>query len=210
MSIGLLGRKVGMTRIYTEEGKSIPVTVVSVFPNRVSQIKTVENDGYSAVQLTAGAKKISRVSKPLAGHFAKASIEAGDMMAEYALNSEAINAYSLGQLLTVDDVFADVKQVDVSSTSKGKGFAGGVKRWNFKGGPATHGQKNRHRAPGSIGNTTPQRVLPGRHMAGHLGMERITYKNIKLVDIDAEKKIVMLGGGVPGPVGRTMEIYLNK
>ncbi len=100
--------------------------------------------------------------------------------------------------------------VKISGISKGKGFAGGVKRWNFKGGPATHGQKNRHRAPGSIGNTTPQRVLPGRHMAGHLGMERITYKNIKLVDIDAEKKIVMLGGGVPGPVGRTMEIYLNK
>lgn len=205
--IGLLGRKVGMTRVFTAEGKSIPVTVVSVVPNRVSQIKTVENDGYIAVQLTAGAKKASRVSKPLAGHFAKASIEAGDMMIEFALNSDAIASYALGQELTVDDVFADVKQVDVTSTSKGKGFAGTVKRHNFRTQDATHGNSRSHRVPGSIGqNQSPGRVFKGKKMAGHMGNRQCTVLSLELVKVDVARNLLLIKGGIPGAPGSQVKI----
>ena len=205
--IGLLGRKVGMTRVFTEEGKSIPVTVVSVVPNRVSQIKTVENDGYVAVQLTAGEKKASRVNKPLAGHFAKASIEAGDMMIEFALNSDAIASYALGQELTVNDVFADVKQVDVTSTSKGKGFAGTVKRHNFRTQDATHGNSRSHRVPGSIGqNQSPGRVFKGKKMAGHMGNRQCTVLSLELVKIDVARNLLLIKGGIPGAPGSQVKI----
>lgn len=205
--IGLLGRKVGMTRIFTEEGVSIPVTVVSVDPNRVSQIKTVEIDGYSAVQLTAGSKKASRVSKPLAGHFAKASIEAGDMMTEFTLDLETEATFSLGQLLRVEDVFADVKQVDVSSTSKGKGFAGTVKRHNFRTQDATHGNSRSHRVPGSIGqNQTPGRVFKGKKMAGHMGNRSCTLLTLDLVKVDISRNLLLIKGGIPGAPGARVKI----
>ena len=205
--IGLLGRKVGMTRVFTTEGKSIPVTVVSVIPNRVSQIKTVVNDGYSAVQLTAGTKKASRVSKPLAGHFAKASIEAGDMMIEFALNSDSLEAYSLGQLLTVQDVFSDVANVDVTSTSKGKGFAGTVKRHNFRTQDATHGNSRSHRVPGSIGqNQSPGRVFKGKKMAGHMGNRQCTVLTLELVKVDVDRNLLLIKGGIPGAPGSQVKI----
>ncbi len=205
--IGLLGRKVGMTRVFTEEGKSIPVTVVSVDPNRVSQIKTLENDGYSAVQLTAGSKKASRVTKPLTGHFAKASVEAGDMMIEFRTNSNSDESFTLGQLLTVEDVFADVKTVDVTSTSKGKGFAGTVKRHNFRTQDATHGNSRSHRVPGSIGqNQTPGRVFKGKKMAGHLGNKQCTILTLELVKVDVARNLLLIKGGIPGAPGSQVKI----
>ena len=205
--IGLLGRKVGMTRVFTDEGKSIPVTVVSVNPNRVSQIKTLETDGYSAVQLTAGNKKPSRVSKPLAGHFAKASIEAGDMMMEFSLNADAETSFTLGQEIRVEDIFADVKQVDVSSTSKGKGFAGTVKRHNFRTQDATHGNSRSHRVPGSIGqNQTPGRVFKGKKMAGHLGNKSCTVLTLELVKVDVARNLLLIKGGIPGAPGTQVKI----
>lgn len=207
MMIGLLGRKVGMTRVFTEEGKSIPVTVVSVDPNRVSQIKTLENDGYSAVQLTGGSKKASRVSKPMTGHFAKATVEAGDMMTEFRLNAESMDSFTLGQLLSVDDVFANVKTVDVTSTSKGKGFAGTVKRHNFRTQDATHGNSRSHRVPGSIGqNQTPGRVFKGKKMAGHLGNKQCTILTLELVKVDVTRNLLLIKGGIPGAPGSEVKI----
>lgn len=207
MMIGLLGRKVGMTRIFTEAGKSIPVTVVSVNPNRVSQIKTLANDGYSAVQLSGGTKKASRVTKPLTGHFAKASVEAGDMMTEFRIDSSSIESFTLGQVLTVEDVFSDVKSVDVTSTSKGKGFAGTVKRHNFRTQDATHGNSRSHRVPGSIGqNQTPGRVFKGKKMAGHLGNKRCTMLTLELVKVDAARNLLLIKGGIPGAPGTQVKI----
>ena len=207
MMIGLLGRKVGMTRVFTDEGKSIPVTVVSVEPNRVSQIKTTENDGYNAIQITAGSKKASRVSKPLAGHFAKASIEAGDMMIEFRLPSDSIAGYQLGQSLTVEEIFTNVKKVDVTSTSKGKGFAGTVKRHNFRTQDATHGNSRSHRVPGSIGqNQTPGRVFKGKKMAGHLGNVQCTVLTLELVKVDTVRNLLLIKGGIPGAAGTQVKI----
>ncbi|OTQ73342.1 50S ribosomal protein L3 [Gilliamella apicola] len=195
--IGLIGRKVGMTRIFTEEGVSIPVTVVEVQSNRVTQVKTLENDGYQAIQVTTGSKKASRVNKPEAGHFAKAGVEAGRGLWEFRFEE---GEYTVGQSINVD-IFADVKKVDVTGTSKGKGFAGVTKRWNFRTQDATHGNSLAHRGHGSIGqNQTPGKVFKGRKMAGHLGNERVTVQNLDIVRVDAERNLLLIKGAVPGAI----------
>lgn len=204
MAIGLVGRKVGMTRIFTEEGVSIPVTVVQVEPNRVTQVKTLENDGYRALQVTTGAKKASRVSKPEAGHFAKAGVEAGRGLWEFRLNEGEGNDIEVGHELKAD-VFAENMKVDVTGTSKGKGFAGGVKRWNFRMQDATHGNSLAHRAPGSIGQCqTPGRVFKGKKMAGHMGAERVTVQLLDVVRVDVENNLLLIKGSVPGATNGTV------
>ena len=196
MTIGLVGRKVGMTRIFTEDGVSIPVTVIEVEANRVTQVKSVETDGYNAIQVTTGAKKASRVTKPEAGHFAKAGVEAGRGLWEFRLNNG--ETFTVGSELKVD-LLADVKLGDVTGTSKGKGFAGTVKRWNFRTQDMTHGNSLSHRVPGSIGqNQTPGRVFKGKKMAGHMGAERVTTQNLELVRVDAERNLLLIKGAVPG------------
>ena len=196
--IGLIGRKVGMTRVFTEAGVSIPVTVIEIEANRVTQVKTLETDGYSAIQVTTGSKKASRVTKPEAGHFVKAGVEAGRGLWEFRIEGEE---FTLGQAINVD-VFADVKKVDVTGTSKGKGFAGTVKRWNFRTQDATHGNSLSHRVPGSIGqNQTPGRVFKGKKMAGHMGAERVTVQSLEVVRVDAERKLLLVKGAVPGATG---------
>ena len=173
MGIGLLGRKVGMTRVFTPQGISIPVTVVEVKANRVSQVKVTETDGYTAIQITAGHKKASRVNKPMTGHFAKAEIEAGDMLSEFRVDST--EAYQCGQEIAVQDLFAEGQFVDVTAVSKGKGFAGTVKRHNFRTQDATHGNSRSHRVPGSIGqNQTPGRAFKGKKTAGQMGKKKYT------------------------------------
>ena len=197
--IGLVGRKVGMTRIFTEEGVSIPVTVVEVEVNRVSQVKTVETDGYNAIQVTCGSKKANRVSKPEAGHFAKAGVEAGRGLWEFRLESG--EEFAVGAELSVE-IFNEIKKVDVTGTSKGKGFQGGVKRWNFRTQDATHGNSLSHRAPGSIGqNQSPGKVFKGKKMAGHMGAERVTTQNLEIVRVDAERNLLLIKGAVPGSTG---------
>ena len=197
--IGLVGRKVGMTRIFTEEGVSIPVTVVEVETNRVTQVRTPEVDGYSAIQVTSGAKKASRVTKPEAGHFAKAGVEAGRGLWEFRLDGG--EEFEVGAELNVD-LFAEIKKVDVTGTSKGKGFQGAVKRWNFRTQDMTHGNSLSHRAPGSIGQCqTPGRVFKGKKMAGHMGAERVTTQNLEIVRVDAERNLLLIKGAVPGATG---------
>lgn len=205
MTIGLLGRKIGMTRVFTEAGLSLPVTVVSVAPNFVSQIKTVESDGYNAVQLTAGEKKVSRVSKPLAGHFAKARVTAGDQIEEFRVNS--LEEFTPGQEFNISDVFAVGQKIDVTSTSKGKGFSGVIKRHNFSMQDATHGNSVSHRAPGSIGqNQTPGRVFKGKKMCGQYGNKQITVQTLEIVKIDTARKLVLVKGGIPGAPGASVRI----
>lgn len=205
MNIGLLGRKIGMTRIFTPEGESIPVSVVEVQPNRISQLKSMDTDGYSAIQLTTGSKKASRVSKPLAGHFAKAEVEAGDMLMECRVDD--IGAYQCGQVIVAQDVFSEGQFVDVAAISKGKGFAGTVKRHNFRTQDASHGNSRSHRVPGSIGqNQTPGRVFKGKKMAGHMGAKRVTTQSLQLVRIDAERNLVLIKGAIPGAPGVRVEI----
>ncbi|AZL83776.1 MULTISPECIES: 50S ribosomal protein L3 [Aliivibrio] len=197
--IGLVGRKVGMTRIFTEEGVSIPVTVVEVEVNRVSQVKTVETDGYNAIQVTCGSKKANRVSKPEAGHFAKAGVEAGRGLWEFRLENG--EEFTVGAELSVE-IFNEIKKVDVTGTSKGKGFQGAIKRWNFATQDMTHGNSLSHRAPGSIGQCqTPGRVFKGKKMAGHMGAERCTTQNLEIVRVDAERNLLLIKGAVPGSTG---------
>ncbi|CAH0524493.1 50S ribosomal protein L3 [Vibrio hippocampi] len=197
--IGLVGRKVGMTRVFTDEGVSIPVTVVEVEANRVTQVRSLEADGYAAIQVTAGAKKASRVSKPEAGHFAKAGVEAGRGLWEFRLENG--EEFEVGAELNVE-LFNDVKKVDVTGTSKGKGFQGAVKRWNFSTQDMTHGNSLSHRAPGSIGQCqTPGRVFKGKKMAGHMGAERVTTQNLEIVRVDAERNLLLIKGAVPGATG---------
>jgi len=199
MTIGLVGRKVGMTRIFTEDGVSIPVTVIEVEANRVTQVKSVETDGYNAIQVTTGAKKASRVTKPEAGHFAKAGVEAGRGLWEFRLNNG--ETFTVGSELKVD-LLADVKLVDVTGTSKGKGFAGTVKRWNFRTQDMTHGNSLSHRVPGSIGqNQTPGKVFKGKKMAGHMGAERVTVQRLDVVRVDVERNLLLVKGAVPGAIG---------
>lgn len=194
-----------MTRVFTDDGVSIPVTVVAVFPNRISQLKTIETDGYLAVQLTGGEKKASHVNKPLTGHFAKAQIAAGDMMCEFRVDS--LEQYSTGQTLTVNDVFSNGQFVDVAGTSKGKGFAGTVKRHNFRTQDATHGNSRSHRVPGSIGqNQTPGRVFKGKKMAGHMGNVRSTTQTLELIRVDVERNLLLIKGAIPGFPGARVEI----
>ncbi|CNH63768.1 50S ribosomal protein L3 [Yersinia pekkanenii] len=197
--IGLVGKKVGMTRIFTEDGVSIPVTVIEIEANRVTQVKSLENDGYRAVQVTTGAKKANRVTKPQAGHFAKAGVEAGRGLWEFRLPEG--QEFTAGQEISVE-IFADVKKVDVTGTSKGKGFAGTVKRWNFRTQDATHGNSLSHRVPGSIGqNQTPGKVFKGKKMAGHMGDERVTVQSLDVVRVDAERNLLLVKGAVPGATG---------
>ncbi|WP_116474987.1 50S ribosomal protein L3 [Zobellella maritima] len=198
MAIGLVGRKLGMTRVFTEDGVSIPVTVIEVDANRVTQVKTLEKDGYQAVQVTTGTKKATRITKPEAGHFAKAGVEAGRGLWEFRLGSGEGEGIEVGAELKVD-IFADVKKVDVTGTSKGKGFAGGVKRWNFRTQDATHGNSLSHRVLGSIGqNQTPGRVFKGKKMAGHMGAERVTTQNLEVVRVDVDRNLLLIKGAVPG------------
>ena len=205
MNIGLLGRKIGMTRIFTQEGASIPVSVVEVQPNRISQLKLLEVDGYVAIQLTGGFKKASRVSKPLAGHFAKAEVEAGDMLMECRVDD--ITVYNCGQILAAQDVFTVGQFVDVAATTKGKGFAGTVKRHNFRTQDASHGNSRSHRVPGSIGqNQSPGRVFKGKKMAGHMGARRVTTQSLEVIRIDAERNLVLIKGAIPGAPGARVEI----
>lgn len=201
MTIGLVGRKVGMTRIFTEDGVSIPVTVIEATPNRVTQIRNEETDGYRALQVTAGDKKANRVTKSEAGHFAKAGVEAGRGLWEFRLAADEGNGIEVGNEITVE-VFNDTKLVDVTGTSKGKGFQGGVKRWNFSMQDATHGNSISHRAPGSIGqNQTPGRVFKGKKMAGQMGNVRTTTQNLEVVRVDAERNLLLVKGAVPGAIG---------
>ncbi|RCU43248.1 MULTISPECIES: 50S ribosomal protein L3 [Corallincola] len=201
MAIGLVGRKVGMTRIFTEDGLSIPVTVIEVEANRVTQVKSLDNDGYRALQVTTGTKKANRVTKPEAGHFAKAGTEAGRGTWEFRLaDGEGVDI-EVGSELNVD-LFSDVTKVDVTGTSKGKGFQGVVKRWNFRTQDMTHGNSLSHRAPGSIGqNQTPGRVFKGKKMSGHMGDERTTVQSLEVVRVDAERKLLLIKGAVPGATG---------
>ena len=198
MAIGVIGRKCGMTRVFTEDGVSVPVTVIEVSPNRVSQIKTEETDGYEAVQVTVGERRATRVTKPMAGHFAKAGVEAGRTVGEFRAPAGDLQ---VGGELTLE-VFEAGQVVDVTGTSKGKGFAGTVKRWNFRTQDATHGNSLSHRAPGSIGqNQTPGRVFKGKKMAGHMGAERVTVQNLEVVRVDVEKNLLLVKGAVPGAAG---------
>ncbi len=205
MAIGVIGRKVGMTRVFTEAGVSEPVTVIHVVPNRVSQIKSQSVDGYDAIQLTGGVKKASRVKKPMAGHFAKASIEAGDMIVEFPMSS--IEEFTPGQVIELASVFQSGQYVDVSAQSKGKGFAGTVKRHNFRTQDATHGNSRSHRVPGSIGqNQSPGKVFKGKKMAGQYGNERVTVQSLKVVRVDTERNLILIKGGVPGCPGAMVEV----
>jgi len=199
MAIGVVGRKSGMTRIFTDNGQSIPVTVIEVEPNRVTQVKTVESDGYSAVQVTVGSRRASRVSKAAVGHFAKAEVEAGRGMWEF--RSDDLGEIKAGSQITVDR-FEAGQIVDVTGESKGKGFQGGVKRWGFRTQDATHGNSVSHRAPGSIGQCqTPGRVFKGKKMAGHMGAEKVTIQNIEVVQVDAERGLLLVKGAIPGAPG---------
>ena len=204
MAMGLVGRKCGMTRVFTDDGVSIPVTVIEAQPNQITQVKTVESDGYSALQVAAGSRKASRVSRPEAGHFAKAKVEAGDLMAEFRLDpadEPEDGQFELGQEIKVD-LFEEGQKVDVSGTTIGKGFAGTVKRHIFHMQDATHGNSLAHRAPGSIGqNQTPGRVFKGKKMSGHMGNVRRTAQNLEVVRVDAERNLLLIKGAVPGHSG---------
>ncbi len=202
MTLGLIGRKCGMTRIYSEDGAAVPVSVVHVEPNRVVQVKNESTDGYRAIQITTGSKKRSRLSKPMAGHYAKASVEAGRGLWEFRLAADTDpESFAIGQEFGVE-VFQEGQFVDVRGVSIGKGFAGVVKRYNFRTQDATHGNSLSHRAPGSIGqNQTPGRVFKGKKMAGHMGHENVTVQSLRICAINAEKSLLLIKGAIPGPKG---------
>ncbi|RLA40340.1 MAG: 50S ribosomal protein L3 [Gammaproteobacteria bacterium] len=203
MKIGIVGRKCGMSRVFTDEGISIPVTVIEVEPNRVVQLKSEETDGYTSVQVTTGTRRVSRVTKAQAGHYAKAGSEAGRGLWEFRLDAGQ-EAPEVGGALTVDQ-FEAGQDVDVSGVSKGKGFAGVIKRWNFQMQDATHGNSLAHRAPGSIGqNQTPGRVFKGKKMAGHMGSRNVTTQNLEVIRVDAERNLLLVKGAVPGATGGTV------
>lgn len=200
MALGLVGKKCGMTRIFTEEGASIPVTVIEVDPNRVTQLRSLEQDGYAAVQITTGARKAKHLTKAEAGHFAKANVAAGRGLWEFRL-AEGDETPEVGNELTVS-LFEAGQKVDVTGTSKGKGFQGAIKRWNFRTQDMTHGNSLSHRAPGSIGqNQTPGRVFKGKKMAGHMGAERVTVQSLEVVRVDTERNLLLVKGAVPGATG---------
>ena len=201
MTMGLVGRKCGMTRVFTDDGVSIPVTVVEAQPNRITQVKTLETDGYRALQVAAGSLKASRVSKPAAGHFAAAKVEAGDLVTEFRIADGDDTEYQIGSELRVE-LFNEGQKVDVIGTSIGKGFAGTVKRHNFRMQDATHGNSLAHRAPGSIGqNQTPGRVFKGKKMSGQMGNVRRTIQNLEVVRVDNERNLLLIKGAVPGHSG---------
>ena len=198
MTLGLVGRKVGMTRVFTEQGVSVPVTVLEMSPNRVTQVKSKDTDGYTAVQVTFGQKKVNRVNKAEAGHFAKAGVEAGRGLHEFALTEEKLAELKVGDEVTVA-IFEAGQFVDVTGTSKGKGFAGTIKRHNFGAQRASHGNSRSHRVPGSIGmNQDPGRVFPGKRMAGQYGNTTATVQRLEVVRVDAERNLLLVKGAVPG------------
>jgi len=197
--LGLVGRKVGMTRIFTDDGVSIPVTVLDVSGNRVTQVKTPETDGYAAIQVAYGSRRASRVTKPLAGHYAKANTQAGSMLKEFRLAPEVAAEYSPGTDLSIEGVFEAGQKVDVTGTSIGKGFAGTIKRHNFAGQDRSHGNSLSHRVPGSTGHSQdPGRVFPGKKMAGQMGNVTRTVQNLELVRVDNERGLLLVKGSVPG------------
>lgn len=201
MAIGLVGKKCGMTRVFTEAGVSLPVTVVEVQPNRITQIKTLEQDGYQAIQITTGERRESRVTSALKGHYAKAGTAAGRGLWEFRANDAELEGKELGGELKAD-MFSPGQAIDVTGQSKGKGFQGPVKRWNFSMQDATHGNSVSHRAHGSTGqNQTPGRVFKGKKMAGHMGAKRVTVQGLEVVSVDAEKGVVVVKGAIPGANG---------
>jgi large subunit ribosomal protein L3 len=204
MGIGFVARKIGMTRVFAEDGSSVPVTVFEASPNRVTQIKSADKDGYAAVQVTVGTRRVTRVTKPMAGHFAKAGVEAGRMVKEFRLD-EATELEAGAEIKV--DIFEAGQKVDVQGTTIGKGFAGVMKRHNFGGGRATHGNSLSHRAPGSIGqNQSPGRVFPGKRMAGHMGSVTRTQQRLEVVRVDADRNLLLVKGSVPGPKGSDVVI----
>lgn len=201
MTIGVIGRKAGMTRLFTEEGVSVPVTVIEVEPNRVSQLKSEATDGYRAVQVTTGTRKASRLTKPMAGHFAKAGVMAGQVVREFRLGEGEGEGLEAGAEIGVG-LFEAGQKVDVRGVTKGRGFAGVIRRHHFRSQDATHGNSLSHRAPGSIGqNQTPGRVFKGKRMAGHLGSVNRCQQNLEVLRVDAERNLLLVRGGVPGPAG---------
>jgi len=206
MSIGLVGRKVGMTRIFTDDGGALPVTVLDVSDNRVTQIKSAEKDGYAAVQVAFGRRRASRVNKPLAGHLAKAAVEAGHVLKEFRARAEELAALKVGGKIGVE-LFKVGQKVDVQGVTVGKGFAGVIKRHHFGGQNASHGNSISHRVPGSTGqNQSPSHVFPGKRMPGHLGNKRRTISNLVIVRIDAERQLLLVKGSVPGSSGRDVVV----
>jgi large subunit ribosomal protein L3 len=201
MSLGLVGRKVGMTRIFAEDGASVPVTVLDVSNNRVTQIKTPDVDGYSAIQVAYGTRRASRVNKSLAGHLAKAGVEAGSILREFPLTAEQVSAYKAGDVISIE-IFAVGQKVDVTGTTLGKGYAGVIKRHHFSSNRATHGNSRSHNVPGSIGMAQdPGRVFPGKRMTGHLGDVKRTVQNLEVVRVDSERGLLLVKGAVPGHDG---------
>jgi large subunit ribosomal protein L3 len=201
MSLALIGRKVGMTRVFTEDGTSIPVTVLEVLPNRVTQIKTIASDGYTSLQLAYGATKATKLDKALTGHYAKAGVTAGNGLHETAIKEEDVANFPLGANITVEN-FKEGQLVDVTGTSIGKGFAGVIKRHHFRSNRASHGNSRSHNVPGSIGMAQdPGRVFPGKRMSGHLGAVRVTTQNLVIVRVDTAKNLILIRGAVPGSKG---------
>ena len=206
--LGLLGRKVGMMRLFTDDGDAIPVTVLDVSNNRVTQVKTQENDGYVALQVTFGARKASRVTKPMAGHLAKAGVEAGEIIKEFHVTADVAAKYAAGATVPVADVFAVGQKVDVQGTTIGKGFAGTIKRHHFKSQRASHGNSRSHNVPGSIGMAQdPGRVFPGKRMSGHLGADIVTTQNLDVIRIDEARQLLLIRGAVPGSAGGFVTVH---
>lgn len=206
MTMGLVGRKIGMSRIFQEDGTSVPVTVIHAEPNRVTQVKTADVDGYQAIQITLGDKKASRLNKAQAGHFAKAGVEAGRGLYEFRIEDDLELSFEVGQELNVE-AFEEGQSVDVTGITIGKGFAGVMKRHNFRGGRATHGNSKAHRKPGSIGqNQDPGRVFKGKKMAGHMGNVRRTQQNLAVVSVDKDRDLLFVKGSVPGAKGQDVII----
>jgi large subunit ribosomal protein L3 len=201
-SLGLLGRKVGMMRVFTDDGETVPVTVVDVSDNRVSQVKTQENDGYVALQVTFGKRRASRVIKPAAGHLAKAGVEAGEITREFQVTEETAGKYAAGSKLPVAELFTVGQKVDVQGTSIGKGYAGTIKRHNFASQRASHGNSRSHNVPGSIGMAQdPGRIFPGKKMTGHMGDETVTTQNLDVIRIDEARQLLLIKGAIPGSKG---------
>ena len=207
MSLGLVGRKIGMTRIFTDDGISLPVTVLDVSNNRITQIKTASIDGYSAVQVAYGVRRASRVTKAAAGHFAKAGVEAGSILKEFTASPEQLSGLQAGGALSVD-LFKVGQKVDVTGVTIGKGYAGTIKRYHFKSGRASHGNSKSHNVPGSIGMAQdPGRVFPGKRMTGHLGDVQRTVQNLEIVRIDADRQLLLVMGAVPGAKGGDVVVH---
>lgn len=201
MTIGLVGRKIGMTRVFAEDGASIPVTVLDMSNNRVSQVKSAASDGYDAVQVAFGSRKASRVSKPMAGHYAKAGVQAASSLTEFRVTADALSQYQAGSTLSVE-LFQPGQHVDVSGVTQGKGFAGTIKRHNFSSQRASHGNSRSHNVPGSIGQAQdPGRIFPGKRMSGHMGAVNRTVQNLEVVRVDAERQLLLVKGAVPGAKG---------